>query len=51
MTRHPTVFEVERPVRADDIVKDLQLDTHNKSSVGESAHAAAPGKNSIFARC
>jgi membrane fusion protein, multidrug efflux system len=48
MTRHSTVFEVERPVPADEIVKDLGPDTHNKSSVGESAHAAAPGKRFNF---
>jgi membrane fusion protein (multidrug efflux system) len=48
MTRHSTVFEVERPVPADDIVRDLEPDTHNKSSVGESAPAAAPGKRFNF---
>src|SRR6266550_7323871 len=48
MTRHSTVFEVERPVPADDIAKDLQPDTHNRSSVGESAPAAVPGKRFNF---
>src|SRR6266513_3548751 len=48
MTRHSTVFEVERPVPIDDTAKDLQPDTHNRSSVGESAPAAAPGKRFNF---
>src|SRR5712672_2245871 len=48
MTRHSTVFEVERPVPVDDIAKDLQPDTHNRSSVGESAPAAAPGRRFNF---
>ncbi len=48
MTRHSTVFEVERPVPVDDIAKDLQPDTHNRSSVGESAPAAVPGKRFNF---
>src|SRR5713101_7777142 len=47
MTRHPTVFEVERPVPIDDTVKDLQPDT-GKASVAESASAAAPGKRFNF---
>src|SRR6476659_701583 len=50
MTRHSTVFEVERPVPADEIVKDLGPDTHHKSSVGESAHDAAPGKRFNFSK-
>src|SRR6266404_9287036 len=48
MTRHSTVFEVARPVPIDDTAKDLQPDTHNRSSVGESAPAAVPGKRFNF---
>src|SRR5258705_419811 len=48
MTRHSTVFEVERPVPADDIVKDLEPETHNQSSTDESPRAAAPGKRFNF---
>src|SRR5258707_2535487 len=48
MTRHSTVFEVERPVPIDDTAKDLQPDTHNRSSVGESAAPAAPGRKFNF---
>src|SRR5205807_2215788 len=47
-TRHSTVFEVARPVPIDDTAKDLQPDTHNRSSVAESASAAAPGKRFNF---
>src|SRR6266436_2963638 len=50
MTRHSTVFEVARPVPIDDTAKDLQPDTHNRSSVAESASAAAPGKRFNFRR-
>src|SRR6266849_1485403 len=39
MTRHPTVFEVERPVPIDDTVKDLQPDT-GKASVAHPAPAS-----------
>ena len=48
MTRHSTVFEVDRPVPVDDTIKDLQPDTHNRSSVGESAAPAAPGRKFNF---
>src|SRR5258708_19836100 len=48
MTRHSTVFEVERPVPADDIVRDLEPETHNQSSTDDSPRAAAPGKRFNF---
>src|SRR5260370_16830398 len=48
MTCHSTVFEVERPVPVNDIVKDLQPETHNQSSTDDSAPAAAPGKGFNF---
>ena len=48
MTCHSTVFEVERPVPVNDIVKDLQPETHNQSSTDDSPPAAAPGKRFNF---
>ncbi len=48
MTCHSTVFEVERPVPVNDIVKDLQPETHNQSSTDDSPPAAAPGKGFNF---
>src|SRR5467141_50080 len=50
MTCHSTVFEVERPVPVNDIVKDLQPETHNQSSTDDSPPAAAPGKRFNFRR-
>jgi membrane fusion protein (multidrug efflux system) len=37
MTRHTTVFEVERPVPVDGAIKDLQPDTNDRASAGEPA--------------
>jgi membrane fusion protein (multidrug efflux system) len=48
MTCHSTVFEVERPVPVNDMVKDLQPETHNQSSTDDSPPAAAPGKRFNF---
>jgi membrane fusion protein (multidrug efflux system) len=48
MTRHSTVFEVERPVPVNDIVKDLQPETHKQSNTDDSPPAAAAGKRFNF---
>src|SRR5258707_12120547 len=48
MTCHSTVFEVERPVPVNDMVKDLQPETHNQSSTDDSPPAAAPGRRFNF---
>src|ERR1700738_1600619 len=40
MTRHSTAFEAERPVPADDTVKDLAPDTYNDA--GNDAGTGAP---------
>src|SRR5258706_1428770 len=48
MTRQSTVFEVERPVPVNDIVKELQPETHNQSSTDDSPPVAAPGKRFNF---
>ena len=48
MTCHSTVFEVERPVPVNDMVKDLQPETHNQSNTDDSPPAAAPGKRFNF---
>ena len=48
MTRQSTVFEVERPVPVNDIVKDQQPETRNQSSTDDSARAAVPGKRFNF---
>jgi len=42
MTRHSTAFEVERPVSADDTVKDLLPGTDSKASAGETAPTSSP---------
>jgi membrane fusion protein (multidrug efflux system) len=44
MTRHSTAFEAERPLPADDTVKDLLPDTHNDASNGATADTATPVK-------
>ena len=49
MTRHSTVFEVERPVPIDDTVKDLQPDT-SKASVAQPAPASPFVKKLNFRR-
>src|SRR5258707_7750645 len=48
MTCHSTVFEVERPVPVNDMVKELQPETHNQSSTDDSPPVAAPGKRFNF---
>src|ERR1700737_338940 len=42
MTRHSTAFEVERPVPADDTVKDLLPGTDSKAIAGETAPPSSP---------
>ena len=48
MTRHSTAFEAERPLPADDTVKDLLPDTHNDASNGATADTATPVKKFNF---
>jgi membrane fusion protein, multidrug efflux system len=50
MTRHSTVFEVERPVSVDDTVKDLPPVTTDKASAGEPALASPIVKKFNFRR-
>jgi membrane fusion protein, multidrug efflux system len=42
MTRHSTAFEAERPVPADDTVKDLAPDTYNDAGTGAPVHTPSP---------
>ena len=42
MTRHSTAFEAERPVPADDTVKDLAPDTYNDAGTGATVHTPSP---------
>src|SRR5437899_2476863 len=48
MTRHSTAFEVERPVPADDTVKDLLSDMNSKASAGVPALASLVVKKFNF---